>query len=179
MADDPRQQKSGQQKAAIAAAVTLIASVTAYYEGTRTKPYVDPSGNLTVCIGETAVPMKEYSVAECQAILKARQTNDFAPLVLRVVPSLALPQNKWRLAASIDFSYNVGSFAHTSMARDFRINAWSQGCDAFMLYRFATDTRTHKKIELPGLVSRRACERSLCDHIPQDIKRYCPKGTAT
>ena len=175
----PSAQKKAAVAAAIAAAVTIIGGVTASFEGTRTKPYIDPAGVPTVCIGETAVPMRDYSADECRAMLKVRQEKDFGPLVVRAVPALAQPSHKWPLSASIDFAYNVGNFSRTSMARDFRTGNWQTGCAAFALYRFARDRRTHQLIVLAGLVTRRECEVAICDHTVKDIKTFCPPRTPT
>lgn len=150
--------KAAGAAAAIAAAVALAAPITEHFEGLRTRPYRDPVGIVSVCYGETAVPMREYGAAECSAMLKARATRDFAPLVLAAVPGLAGKPHAF--AASIDFAYNVGTFNNTSMARAFRAGQWAKGCDAFRLYRFAR--RGGDLVELPGLVRRREAERALC-----------------
>ncbi len=142
------------QAAAIAAAVALAMPMTSSFEGLITHPNRDPVGIWEVCYGETSVPLRDYSKAECQEFLKARETNSFAPIVLAAVPSLASKPHAF--AASIDFAYNVGAFRNTSMARAFRADQWAQGCDAFRLYVFA------KGQKLPGLARRREAERTMC-----------------
>jgi len=165
-------QRGGVAATVIAAAVALAVPITSGFEGLRTKPYRDPAGIPTVCYGETAVPMQDYSAAECVEMLAKRQTKDFAPLVVRAVPALGEPDHVQQLAASLDFAYNVGTFTNTSMARLFRDGRWAEGCDAFTLY---TKAHVHGKLTvLPGLVIRRQCEKAMCLGDVASFRQYCP-----
>jgi lysozyme len=145
--------------AIIALAVLISAPFTALYEGLRTKPYPDP-GNpkvLTVCFGETEMPMREYTADECAVLLKARQAKDYAPAVLKCVPGLA--SRKYAFAASIDFAYNAGvrAFCASPMAVRFKAGDWKAGCERLAGYYI----RSNGKV-LKGLVRRREAERGLC-----------------
>jgi lysozyme len=145
--------------AIIALAVLISAPFTAMYEGLRTKPYPDP-GNpkvLTVCFGETEMPMREYTADECAVLLKARQAKDYAPAVLKCVPGLA--SRKYAFAASIDASYNAGvaAFCKSPMAVRFKAGDWAGGCKAFSGWYI----RGGGKV-LKGLVRRREAEARLC-----------------
>lgn len=53
-----------------AAALTLAVPLIAKWEGKRNDPYRDIVGVKTVCYGETRVPMRPYSDAECTAMLR-------------------------------------------------------------------------------------------------------------
>jgi lysozyme len=158
--------------AAITSVVLLVGPITAGFEGERLKPYKDPVGVWTVCRGETAIPMREYSHGECAAIQRARMETDTAPTVLVAVPGLI--DHLGPFSSSTDFLYNVGQLRNTSMGRAFRAGKWAEGCEGFLLYRFARDRRTNKMVELPGLVKRRRCERALCLEDWAAAKRLCP-----
>lgn len=138
--------------AIIAAAMALIEP----HEGTRLVPYRDMVGVWTVCIGETRVPMRRYSRAECRAMLRRAIESDYGMGVLTAVP--ALQARPHQLTASISLAYNIGvpAFTRSTAARRFRAGQWRAGCDAFMLWN-----RAGGRI-VPGLVRRRAAEHTLC-----------------
>lgn len=145
---------------AIIAACALCVSLTATYEGLRTKPYHDPGdGRLTVCYGETEREMRSYTAQECMSLLKDRQAMVYAPAVLKCVPAFADDSKRYAFAASIDAAYNAGTaaFCRSRMAQAFNAGQWKQGCDGFSGWFV---TASGKK--LPGLVKRREAERSLC-----------------
>jgi lysozyme len=148
---------SAKQNGAIAAAVALSVTLTASYEGLRTKPYVDPARKWTVCYGETERPLKQYTPDECAVMLSARQRADYAPAVLKCVPGLASHVRPF--AASIDAAYNAGAgaFCRSPMARKFNAGDYAGGCDAFSNWRVTANGK-----RLAGLVRRRGAERSLC-----------------
>ena len=164
--------------AAILAAVALAGPITRGFEGDVRHPNKDPIGKWEVCYGETAVPLRDYSEAECRAFMAARQKNDFAPIVLRAVPAFGSGKYPDPFAASIDFTYNVGQFGKTSMARDFRAGRLVAACDDFLKYRFAHQGKPPHDVvaELPGLASRRKCERVMCLGDQVSVTKLCPKG---
>lgn len=164
--------------AAILAAVALAGPITRGFEGDVRHPNKDPIGKWEVCYGETTVPLREYSEDECRAFMAARQTHNFAPIVLRAVPSFGSGKYPDPFAASIDFTYNVGQFGKTSMARDFRAGKLIAACDDFLKYRFAHKGKPPHDVvvELTGLTNRRKCERSMCLGDQASVTKLCPKG---
>jgi lysozyme len=153
-------QKAGLTAAGIASALAaaLPTALPIIREGVRTTPYLDVAKIPTVCIGETAVQMRSYTVAECNAILSRRVVKDFGPQVLQCVPGLAAPTRLNQLSASIVLAYNIGTdaFCKSTIARRFNAAQWRAGCDGFLAWRFAGGR------ELRGLVNRREDERALC-----------------
>lgn len=137
-------------------AILIAAPVIERWEGTRTDPYLDIGGVLTVCTGETRVPMRRYTPSECKVMLDRTLAADWAPGVLRAVP--ALQDRPYQFAASISLTYNIGeaAFARSTVAKRFRAGDWKGGCDAFLLW-----TNVNKK-QVQGLVNRRRAERELC-----------------
>lgn len=161
----PRPDATGAGKigAAIGAAVLISASVTAGFEGLRTKPYYDPAHIQTVCYGETERAMRTYSPAACLAMLKDRQAADYAPAIARCVSGFADPRHRYAFAASIDAAYNAGiaAFCRSRMARAFNGGDWTGGCDLFRGWH-ATARINGKPTPLKGLQRRREAERALC-----------------
>jgi len=142
--------------AAIGAAILIATPVVEKWEGTRTDPYRDIVGIMTVCTGETRVQMRRYTPAECNAMLRRALELDFAPAVLKAVPALGNRPNQF--AAAISLTYNIGpaAFARSTVAKRFNAGNWSGGCDAFLSWRYAGGR------EIPGLLNRRRDERKLC-----------------
>ena len=136
------------------AAASLIALVGAW-EGKRNDPYKDIVGIWTVCYGETNVPMRRYSDAECKAML-SDSLADYAAPVLAVNPELRGHDNQ--LVAAVSLSYNIGisAYRRSTVSRRFRAGDWKGACDAFLSWRFAGGK------EVRGLLNRRKAERAIC-----------------
>lgn len=143
---------------AIAAAVAAVAPFVTSKEGVVTHPYRDPVGIRTVCVGETqGIEDRIYARDECTSMLRKRLANDYAPNILRCVPTLIDRPKAFQ--ALIDFSYNagVGRACRSPMAAAFNARQWGKGCDAFSGYIV-----TARGVKLRGLVVRREGERLLC-----------------
>jgi lysozyme len=136
----------------VASAMALIQP----FEGVRTDPYQDIVGVWTVCAGETHVPMRRYSRAECDAMLKRAIEGDYGLGVLAAVPEIQ--HRPGPFIASISLAYNIGvpAFTRSTAAQRFRAGDWRGGCDAFLLW----DKAGGKTV--PGLVRRRRAERAEC-----------------
>jgi lysozyme len=144
------------------AGVLAIAGAIAFphlqkWEGLSTKPYVDIVGVPTVCYGETRVPMKPYSAAECRDMAVKALAQDFGPGVLRCTPVLA-KQKPEMLASALLLSYNIGTAAYcrSTVARRFNAGRFKDGCDAYLLWNRAGGRVVR------GLTLRRQDERLLC-----------------
>jgi lysozyme len=140
----------------IGAAVTLAIALIAPWEGKRNDPYRDIVGVWTVCYGETRVPMRRYSDAECIAMKRRAIEHDFAPAVFRCVPALRDRPNQ--AAASISLAYNIGTagFCRSTAAKRFNAGDWRGGCQAIARFNMAGGKLVR------GLVNRRAAEVKLC-----------------
>ena len=145
----------------IAAGVLLAAPISASFEGLRTHPNPDPASPKLeeVCYGDTEVPMRVYTPADCKAMLVARQQRDYAPAVLKCVPGFADARRVHAFAASIDFAYNAGvkAFCKSRMARAFNAGNWKAGCEGFRGYYVTANGKAFR-----GLVMRREAERATC-----------------
>lgn len=136
----------------IAAAMALIQP----FEGTRLTPYRDVVGVWTVCTGETRVPMRRYSRAECDAMLRRAIESDYGLGVLRAVP--AIQNRPGPFVAAISLAYNIGvpAFAGSTVTRRFRAGDWQGGCEAFLMWDKAGGRA------IAGLRRRREAERAVC-----------------
>lgn len=138
-----------------ASAAALLLATVAQWEGKRNEPYADLVGKMTVCFGETNVPMRRYSDTECEDMLGGSLTT-YAKAVLGRNPELAGHPNQ--LAAAISLTYNIGVSAYwrSTVARRFSAGDWRGACDAFLSWSYAGGRR------VSGLLNRRKAERAIC-----------------
>ncbi|GAB3249264.1 lysozyme [Chitinimonas naiadis] len=143
--------------AAAAAVITSIASLTMQSEGEVLKTYVDPIGIPTLCYGHTGPDVVAGRVAthdECKALLYEDLAKALAE-VDRCVPGLPMAPR----AAFTDFVFNVGGskFCSSTMAKKARAGDMPGACAELSRWVYAGGK------ELPGLVTRRAKERAICE----------------
>lgn len=138
-----------------AAAAALVLAVVSQWEGKRNDPYADLVGKMTVCFGETNVPMRRYSNGECEDMLGG-SLNTYAKAVLARNPELA--GHPYQLAAAVSLSYNIGISAYnrSTVARRFSAGDWLRACDAFLAWN-----RAGGRV-VKGLDNRRRHEREIC-----------------
>lgn len=157
-------------KAGLAAVVGTAAAgllaVVAQFEGKSNDPYDDIVGIATVCFGETNVPMRRYSDAECHEMLADSLTGYASDVLIR---NPELRGHDAQLLAAVSLSYNIGSSAYmrSTVAKRFSQGRWRSACDAFLMWRKAGGR------VVPGLVKRRKKERAIClRDIPAQFDRY-------
>ena len=136
------------------AATALIATVAAW-EGKSNVPYSDVIGVMTVCYGETQMPMRRYSDAECKAMLSDRLA-DYAGPVLRRNPELRGHDSQLVAASSLAYNIGAATYNRSSVARLFSAGRWREACDAFLKWNRAGGR------EVRGLTNRRKAERAIC-----------------
>ncbi|MGO4304177.1 lysozyme [Cupriavidus sp. RAF12] len=141
-----------------AGAAALLLSYVPKFEGVVLRGYKDPIGIVTACAGhtKTAVLGRPYTSAECAALLDADLV-EHADGVLACTPGLK--GQTYRLAAATSFAFNVGvsAYCSSSMARKFRGGDYAGGCAELSRWVYAGGR------QLPGLVTRRATERAMCE----------------
>jgi lysozyme len=136
---------------ALAAALIVATPFIAAKEGKRNNPYLDTVGVPTVCYGETRVPMRRYTDAECLAMFNKALGEDFGPAVLRCTPGIA--DRPRVLASAISLAYNIGvsGYCRSTAARKFNAGDIRGGCNAYMLWNRPRE-----------IIGRRMKERDLC-----------------
>lgn len=149
--------KSGNARlvALVGGAAAGLIAVVAAFEGKSNDPYDDIVGVPTVCYGETRVPMKHYTDAECKDML-ANALADFAEPVLARNPELK--DHDPQLLAAVSLAYNIGpaNYRKSTVAKRFSAGNWKGACDAFLMWN-----RAGGKV-VKGLTVRRQKEREIC-----------------
>ena len=145
--------KSRLAAAGLLGCFTLVAG----FEGLRTIAYRDPVGIPTICYGHTAgVRLGQGATrAQCEALLGSELLRAHEQMLACV----RVPLSPGQRSAFTSFSYNVGTdaFCRSTLAR--KLNAGDPAGACAELDRWV-----HARgIRLPGLVRRRAAERTLCE----------------
>lgn len=146
-------------------ALNLVAGLCRQFEGLRLTPYLCPAGIPTVGYGSTryadgrAVTLKDPPITAAQAgdLLLLTLRRDYLPGVLDASPGLADKPGK--LAAIVDFAYNLGlgAYAGSTLRRKVDASDWAGA-------RAELGKWVHGGGQvLPGLVARRAAEAALLD----------------
>lgn len=122
--------------AGLAAMLAVAGPLVASWEGVRTKPYSDPVGITTVCYGETNVPMRTYSPAECKQLL-SKQLAIVGPEVAQLAPGISTHPYEWAAHTSFAYNLGLGGYAKSSVLRLYRAGAPAQACNAMKAYKYA------------------------------------------
>lgn len=131
-----------------------VLATVSQFEGKSNDPYFDIVGVQTVCDGQTNVPMRHYSDAECAAMLKA----SLVKYGNGILQCISVPITSSEHAAYTSFSYNVGvqAFCKSSLLKKLNAGDHYGACDGLL----AWDKAAGK--EVVGLLNRRKGERELC-----------------
>jgi lysozyme len=148
-------------------AVAMAVALAIPAEGLRRTAYYDPPGILTVCRGHTGpdvIAGKVYTLAECDAFMSNDMRNAIT-MVERCAPGL--PDHV--LAAFGDAVFNLGpkiacDTRNSTAARLLAAGDIMGACA--QLPRWNQARIAGVMMELPGLTTRRAAERALCETAP-------------
>jgi len=145
----------GPAAALLAGAIAAAAAIIAPWEGQELKPYRDIVGKWTVCYGDTTVPMREYTPAECRALLDT-QVGRYMEDVGRCI---AAPVTTNQLAAITSWTYNVGAASACKSTLIRKLNAGAppaEWCRELLRWDYAGGKR------VKGLTNRRQAEYKVC-----------------
>src|SRR5690606_6651012 len=122
-------------------------------------PYKDIAGIMTVCYGETRVPMRRYTDAECKAMLE-KAVEGFMKPVSEMTPTIA--NRPYELAATTSLAYNIGlqNYKISTVRKRFLSGDYKFACNGFGVWNKAR--RAGRLVVVKGLVNRRADETKLC-----------------
>lgn len=128
------------------------------FEGLRLKPYLCPAGVPTIGYGSTGpgITMQSPSITPAAAeAMMAVDAERFTRAAASLCPRAA--SSEARLAALADFAYNLGAtrLAGSTLRRKVAAGDWEAAGDELMKW-----VRGGGRV-LPGLIARRAAERSL------------------
>ncbi|MBB3259636.1 lysozyme [Paraburkholderia bannensis] len=153
--------------AAIVGAVVAAASIsfTGGREGVSLEPYDDAIGGhvQTVCYGETNVPMRRYTLAECKQILGTSLAG-YASGVRAMTPGFDQLADGQKVAV-IDFAYNAGleNYRRSTLRRRYIARDFPGACDEFMKWRFAGGLDCSiAASHCAGIYNRRRADRAAC-----------------
>jgi lysozyme len=143
-------------------AVDVAAALCRRFEGLRLRPYLCPAGVPSIGYGSTryldgrAVQLTDQPITRAQAerMLLVTVRRKYLPAVLTLCPGIHDPQ---RLAALIDFTYNLGAGNLRASTLRRRVNA---GCWKAVPAELRKWVRGGGRV-LPGLVARRDAEAAL------------------
>lgn len=152
-----RMLKSRLVAASITATLAVAAPLVMYFEGSKTSAYLDPIGIPTVCYGHTKTAKlgQKKTETECQALLES----DLQIALSEVDRLVKVELPAERRAALVSFVYNVGSAKLASSTLLKKLNAGDAKGACAELSRWVNAGGK----PLPGLVTRRAEERRLCE----------------
>lgn len=149
------QRKTGAAAALLAASVAAAVAIIGPWEGLRTDPYRDLVGKWTVCYGDTTVPMRRYTTAECTALLEA-QVERYMEGIGQCIHG---PVTTNQLAALTSWAYNVGVAAACNSTLVRQLNAGQPAavwCEQLLRWDYSGGKRVR------GLTNRRQAEREVC-----------------
>lgn len=142
--------------------VELVAGLCVRFEGVYLRPYLCPAGVPTIGVGATfyedgtPVTLRDPPITRerAMALLRWHIANIFLPKTVALCPGADTPE---RLAALVDFAYNlgVGRLQTSTLRRKVNAKDWEAASQQLMLWTKAGGR------ELPGLVSRRKAEVSM------------------
>ena len=145
-----------------AKAITLAATIARQFEGFYSRPYLCPAGVPTIGYGATRyengvrVTLQDPPITRERAeqLLQWELRSQCLPSVLRLCPGIDTPE---RLAAILDFTFNLGAGRLQASTLRRRINAgqWDGVPDELRKWVNGGGRR------LPGLVARRDAEAIL------------------
>jgi len=129
-------------------------------EGLRLKAYYDATGVATIGWGHTRGVNIGQVITEAEAERLLEQDLWEAGRFANTIPEL---DTQGRYDAVVDFIFNlgVGSFKRSTLYRHIIHHAPDKIVQAeFRKWMYATDSKTGKKVKLPGLVKRREWSQS-------------------
>ena len=139
-----------------AAGAAILALYVPQFEGMILRGYRDPIGVVTACAGhtKTAVLGRPYTREECERFL----VEDLAEHAEGAMSCVDVALDTGRSAAAVSFAFNVGvaAFCGSTFAKRLNEND-PNACEELDRWVFAGGQR------LPGLVTRRATERAICE----------------
>mgnify|MGYP001223572591 FL=1 len=128
--------KAGIAAMALAGMTAIATPLLIEWEGVRTDPYRDSVGIQTVCVGETRVEMRRYTLEECKALL-GKAIPEFALPVAEAAPGIEYSPYEWAAHTSLAYNIGVNAYRKSSVARLFNEGKRVEACEFFARYNRA------------------------------------------
>lgn len=145
-----------------AVVIATAAPAVAWFEGVIPYTYRDPVGIPTACAGETGPHIRmgqTFTIAECMDMMDASLWRHWMEM-----GRCSDAEVTWNQAAALlSWTYNVGvgNFCKSTLVKLLNSGA-EPAIWCSQLSRWTKARKAGMLIELPGLVKRRAAERSMC-----------------
>lgn len=133
-----------------AAVLAIGLPFTQYWEGTKLVPYKDIIGRWTVCTGETNVPMRAYTAAECSDMFTA-SWQVYYQAMLACFPTLAeAPASVQAMATDLGYNNGVAAVcASRTTGGHIKARRWAEFCESLTAWVSAGGKKSQ------GLMNRR------------------------
>lgn len=131
-----KKKKAGFGALALAGMVAIASPLITTWEGVRTDPYRDSVGIQTVCVGETRVQMRRYTLEECDDLL-AKAIPEFAVPVAKLSPGIEDSPYEWAAHTSLAYNIGVRGYARSSIRKLFNQGKRVEACEFFGRYNRA------------------------------------------
>lgn len=138
-------------------------SLIKYYEGVRFKPYVCPSGKLTIGYGHTRNVHENMRINdEIALMLLAEDVSLCEDVLNRHLPDKLLQH---QFDAMCSFIFNIGEtkFLKSTLYKYLQSKYYNLASVQILKWKFGRD-HEGRLIELPGLVKRRKSEKELFEN---------------
>jgi GH24 family phage-related lysozyme (muramidase) len=146
-----------------ASVAAMLIAFTVSFEGTSLEPYSDPAGKMTVCIGETNTEMRNYTLAECKAML-ATSLSSYVQEIKDMTPGFDSLTDGQKIAV-VDFVYNLGAdrYKNSTIRKRYSEKAFPQACDEFLRWKIVSKKDCSVKTNnCYGIWLRRQNEAKMC-----------------
>ena len=133
-----------------------------HFEGLRLESYLCPAGKLTIGYGHTGSDVRpNMKITEMQA--DKLLADDFLQAEADVAKLVKVPltENQLDALASFVFNLGVGNFYQSTLLKKLNAKDYEGAAKEFDRWIYTKNPKTGKNEVLPGLVKRRAAERSL------------------
>lgn len=147
--------------AVLTASVSLATVMITLFEGVEYEAYIDPVGVVTICYGHTATAElgQVKTEDECQELLRQDLAVAMNAVERHTTADLTIEQR----AALASFVFNFGETKYRTSTLLKKLNAGDKEGACAEMSRWVNGKVNGQWQALPGLVTRREVERSLCE----------------
>jgi lysozyme len=147
--------------AVLTASVSLATAMITLFEGVEHEAYLDPVGVVTICYGHTATAKlgQVKTEDECQELLR----QDLAVAMNAVERHTTVDLTIEQRAALASFVFNFGETKYRTSTLLKKLNAGDKEGACAEMSRWVNGKVNGQWQALPGLVTRREVERSMCE----------------
>ena len=134
-----------------------LVELVRHAEGWRADPYICPAGYPTIGYGHRIPSLNHPTITKARGVeLLAADLKFKRDAALKLSPGLK-DEPEPRLAAIVDFCFNLGEGAYAGSTLRKRVDAklWTEAAKEMRRWVYATDPKTNKKFKMAGLIRRR------------------------